>query len=1415
MGILDNLTGNDRRDRHTGTLTTQPFRSIYNQGTIWVGENGSVWLYMILPDFPTMFEDAPRRLEIGGQINNILEEIGKLSRDPLGSTTIGGRAREIHLITHLWYDIPRIPDRSTPSHAGFLNDIYNFLAPNKATWIGVRLWPENESAETPNTLGNLRRTVANLVGFDLDELSAYNTDLNRVRRILTVNSGRIPTDTEIRYMSSWYNAGREGDPTVVAFPDRLVIDNADDIEFTAVTKFNFIKFNPRSDTWLADALTHPEGAVVISIRGQLESSETTRRRLKQTQRKIRHQIEEEEAAVEQGDVESIENVNLAAYNKQVEDYFAQSHTPVLTNTSFVFARRARHADETFNDTLRDIYGIETKLLTHRQIDALEETLPTSAKRATQAKESLTIPMIAYSGVRSFSELGDKDGAFPGVIIPDMVPMYVSSRAASESNAPPMMTIVGVPGSGKAQTLSTVIPTPSGWVKMGDLKLGDTVLSRDGKPCTVVHLSPINETPDLYKITLDDGQEIFADADHQWVVANRYDRRNPRHPKRKAALSRWEAAQETIRHLEHAAKVFSPGQTSSLNELFEIVSEIDGIPWANAKTLYEVLTFMDCPFHLEERTSPKVYSKSETKARDLPVVFLPVRQTLETLVADWSASRAVNSPGVRGDNVRSRVAAAKSWLNEGVDAGLELHMADIGRGLQARGALNINKGFLREAGKKVRAAGVTGRSGKVNRSIPLIESTTVTREVNVYPTQVALKTLAVRLAQQHSIKPNTDIDERVLTTQEMLNEGVLIKPENRVRFSIRTTEAIILPEVDLIVPPYTLGAWLGDGCHENATMAGIDAEIMERIAADGFTVTKHESNKYTWGVAGLVTKIKRLGTYRNKHIPTEYLRASFEQRLTLLQGLMDTDGTIDKKGACEISLSDERLATDVLELIRSLGIKASKTVGPASYLAINEETGEKELRRCKDRHRIHFTTTLPVFHLPRKAERLPTKLRETQQWLYIKSIELVPPEPARCIQVDSPDSTYLCAGFVPTHNTMLLQMLAFQYALLGEPVFFLNPKADDDLTPLARLTGGTVLNISDAEPGAFDPFRFARTPELAAEAAADFLLEVLPPTTVHDKVAVRVGLSRGAKAGARSVLEALKLGMDDPQFIRSVEGLLEASSLFRIAVGTHPREPFRASKTLTLVQFDQGLNLPDPHKSPSEYSDGERLALGAQLLITNGGMQALRGEGGVIIVDEAHRWLSNSETLNQLQKLGREGRSQSLFTILATQRLGDVDTSTLLSYSPRITVLRVEEEEEAVRSLELLGLEPTGERIRWLREETKAVRGSGDEPGRAPLGLHRDLLGRHAAFMAGPYPESLMKQFSTNPLDRAERRKVEEQQQAVMRERSMMLPQGAPPPGAIGPTGSGQGQEQDMGTLDRVDERAPQEFVKRVPMQERK
>lgn len=1367
MGFFDSIRNTvGAQDKTTGAITTQPFQAIYNKGTLWVGSNKSVWLYMVLPDYPVTFEDASRRLELGGELERALEEIGKLSREPLGNTTVGGRSREIHVITHIWYKVPEPPDKSTPEHAQFLNRIYDFLAPNKATWVGVRLWPETESSEKPNVLGTLQRASASMLGFDLDDVDAYITDYNRIRRILVAADAKTPTTDQRKQLAYWHNAGREGDPTVIAFPEKLVIDNNDNIEFSAVEKFNTIKFNPRTQTWLANALTHPEGAITISIRGELESAGTTRKRLKQTQRKIRHQIEEEEAAVEEGDVESIETTQLAQYNKQVEDYFATNNTPVITKASFVFARRATPAEETFNDLLENAYDIETKVLTHRQIDALEETLPTSPKRSTQSKDSLTIPMVAYSGVRSFSQLGDDDGAFPGVIIPDMVPMYISARAASESNQPPMMTVVGVPGSGKAQALSTSIPTPSGWTTMGELKLGDKVLGRDGKPCTVVHLSPINEKPNLYKITLDDGQEILADGDHQWVVSNRFDRRNPRSAKRRSAVSRWEQAQQTIWDLEKVASSFAPDHTSTVPELFNIVKGVVGVPWGDVKSLRSVLDFMDCPYHVEEREYTRSSSKSETAVRDLPVVLFPVRETLSVLIEQWGSSPNVNAPGGRGVSVRERINVAKEWLGEGecegegVDSDLELSMSDICREFGRRG-VEITRNQRKEMSKKVKEAGVVGRAGLVRKSIPLKNEISSVREMNVYSTQVALKTLAVRLAQQHSVRPNTNIEERVMTTAEMLAEGVTVGTDDRSNFAIRIAEELQLPEADLLVDPYALGAWLGDGYSANGNICGIDNEIFDKVGRTHRTKEmkvseSHGENLRIVQVVGLKEDLKQLDLLHNKHIPADYLRGSFEQRLALLQGLMDTDGTVDKNGSCELGISDERIMNGALELIRSLGIKASMTMREMSYRYVDRKTGESEIRKAKDNYRINFTTNLPVFHLSRKAERLPTELRETQKWLYVKSIEPVDPVPARCIQVDSPDSTYLCAGFVPTHNTMLLQMLAFQYALLGEQVFFLNPKADDDLTPLAQLTGGNVLNISDAEPGAFDPFRFAKTPELAAEAASDFLLEVLPPENVHDKVAIRVGLARGAKAGGRCVLEALRLGLEDTSFINSVEGLLEASSLFRIAVGTHPREPFRASKSLTLVQFDQGLNLPDPNKNPADYSDGERLALGAQLLITNGGMQALRGEGGVIIVDEAHRWLTNSETLNQLQKLGREGRSQQLFTILATQRLGDVDTSSLLSYSPRVTVMRVEEEDEAVKSLELLGLEPSSERIRWLREDTKAVRGTDETPGRAPLALHRDLHGRHAAFMAGPYPEELMKQFSTNPLDRQKRKAEEEE-----------------------------------------------------------
>ena len=126
---------------------------------------------------------------------------------------------------------------------------------------------------------------------------------------------------------------------------------------------------------------------------------------------------------------------------------------------------------------------------------------------------------------------------------------------------------------------------------------------------------------------------------------------------------------------------------------------------------------------------------------------------------------------------------------------------------------------------------------------------------------------------------------------------------------------------------------------------------------------------------------------------------------------------------------ERLIYDALELIRSLGIKASITSGSASITEPDPDApGQKRRRTVGTRWRIHFTTTLPVFRLTRKAARLKRTVRSTRNWLYVTDVRHVETAPVRCISIDHPDRLFLAEGFVPTHNSSLVQSL-FGWSLL--------------------------------------------------------------------------------------------------------------------------------------------------------------------------------------------------------------------------------------------------------------------------------------------------------------------------------------------------------------------------------------------------
>jgi LAGLIDADG DNA endonuclease family protein len=257
-------------------------------------------------------------------------------------------------------------------------------------------------------------------------------------------------------------------------------------------------------------------------------------------------------------------------------------------------------------------------------------------------------------------------------------------------------------------------------------------------------------------------------------------------------------------------------------------------------------------------------------------------------------------------------------------------------------------------------------------------------------------------------------ESVLRTDDLV-KNIRIGTDNRLNYSVDVSRPIDTQVADLPIDPYVLGAWLGDGTSSAANISGVDVEIFQNISAAGYRVTSM-SDPNMRGIIGLQTQLRQLNVLNNKHIPPLYLRASINQRIALLQGLMDTDGHCDKRGQCEIQLTCKPLIDSVHELLSTLGIKAQMHEGEAKLYG--RITGPK--------WRLKFQTEIPAFRLSRKlARQKQNGFRGTHSVRYITAIKEVESRPTQCIQVNSPSRTYLCGkAMIPTHNTQLLLGLAF-------------------------------------------------------------------------------------------------------------------------------------------------------------------------------------------------------------------------------------------------------------------------------------------------------------------------------------------------------------------------------------------------------
>jgi phage terminase large subunit-like protein len=236
-------------------------------------------------------------------------------------------------------------------------------------------------------------------------------------------------------------------------------------------------------------------------------------------------------------------------------------------------------------------------------------------------------------------------------------------------------------------------------------------------------------------------------------------------------------------------------------------------------------------------------------------------------------------------------------------------------------------------------------------------------------------------------------------------------------SIQLCKPIVFSQIqELKVDPYMLGVWLGDGASkervlhlsnrdESYIVSGIDCiENGFRKQYNGYA--KYRIEMDTWQA------MRSHGLSGNKHIPRQFMSATVAERKSLLAGIIDTDGTISTKSACEITLCNERLAHDVHELIIGLGIKA---VIKKSAATLNGKT-------VGDRWRITFTIytghEIPVRSSFKAGRIKPAGKQSTRQaHRMIRSVVRTANVPCRCISVDSPSRLYLAGRhLIPTHNT---------------------------------------------------------------------------------------------------------------------------------------------------------------------------------------------------------------------------------------------------------------------------------------------------------------------------------------------------------------------------------------------------------------
>lgn len=294
--------------------------------------------------------------------------------------------------------------------------------------------------------------------------------------------------------------------------------------------------------------------------------------------------------------------------------------------------------------------------------------------------------------------------------------------------------------------------------------------------------------------------------------------------------------------------------------------------------------------------------------------------------------------------------------------------------------------------------------------------------------------------------------RVTETKKMFN-NFLLENGKRKNYCIDYVKPIEfenkLTEDDL--HPYLVGALIGDGYigHKKGnrvTFTTNDEEILEKISIIlpntdkikyekqyDYVITKKEDIRDEKGYPIKSTTAQKLIEYKlygkhsiDKFIPKNYLYSSVENRIELLKGLMDTDGSADGSGTTEFSTISKQLAEDVTELARSLGARVTIREKIGKY---KKEDGT--IVECNKVYRLYMKFPINPFYLKRKSDIYIKRERHIRKTKYISDIKKLPDEESQCIYVDSEDHLFVTDGYNLTHNTGI-GTIFFMWCMLRHP-----------------------------------------------------------------------------------------------------------------------------------------------------------------------------------------------------------------------------------------------------------------------------------------------------------------------------------------------------------------------------------------------